>query len=370
MRPKVFINIATAAISGPKKGLLQFLRVGGTEICDPVLVGFSRGRTKKQPAMAGEVPGVPCEALIQRMTYDPRLIPQALRIIKKHDLNILESHGYKSHLLCLILKRLTGLPWVAFVHGWTSENLKMKCYNAMDKVMLGFADKVVVVSRSMTGILNHKWIDRKKIRTIPNAVDPAEYSMSCDIDIRQEYRVDPKAPLLGVIGRFSPEKGHMVLLEAMPSIRMTLPKVKVMFIGDGQEEKRLKKRIDELNLGQSIIFTGFKKELAPFYKAMDLVVIPSFSEGMPNVALEAMLHAKPVVATRVGGVPEVVMDGVTGRIVDPRKSEQLAGAIGDIFRDPDHLLHCGMSGREKVLKDFDPAQRVKMIAELYLELLS
>jgi glycosyltransferase involved in cell wall biosynthesis len=103
---------------------------------------------------------------------------------------------------------------------------------------------------------------------------------------------------------------------------------------------------------------------------MDLLVLPSFSEGMPNVILEAMLYGKPVVATRVGGVPEVVVDGKTGRIVESQNSEQLSFAVMKMFQNPDYLRTCGMAGRERVLRYFNPAQRVKRIASLYNEILS
>ena len=109
----------------------------------------------------------------------------------------------------MILKRLTKLPWVAFVHGWTSENFKMKCYNAMDKFVLGFADNVVLVSQSLEEKLNFKWINKEKVITIPNAVDPAEFLTPIDnCYIRQKHNIAPDDPLVGVIGRFSPEKGH------------------------------------------------------------------------------------------------------------------------------------------------------------------
>ena len=100
------------------------------------------------------------------------------------------------------------------------------------------------------------------------------------------------------------------------------------------------------------------------------MVLPSLSEGMPNVALEAMLHSKPVVATRVGGTPEVVLDGQTGIIVDPKNSEQLAEAVKKMFQNSGEFLSCGLAGRERVLKDFNPIQRVKKIAALYEEVLT
>ena len=371
MRPKLFINIATNEIGGPGKGILQFLRCGGGDICDPVIVGFCLSNKKGSFDKALEEALLPHERLIQRRTYDPFLVPQAMRIVKNYKTDILQSHGYKSHLICLVLKYMTGLPWVAFFHGWTSGGYKIKFYNYLEKVLLGFADRVVPVSQSMVNKLNHKWIDKKKIWVIHNAVDPGEYSIEADHEyVRARYGVKCDEPLVAVIGRLSPEKGHRFLIDALPEIHRELPKLKVMFIGDGPLRENLQQRVTLLNLSKSVIFTGFQNELGGVYRGIDLLILPSLSEGMPNVALEAMLFGKPVVATRVGGVPEVVLDGKTGILVDRANSQQLAYAIIKMFKNPDLLRSQGMAGRERVLKDFNPAQRVKKIAALYEDVLT
>lgn len=371
MRPKVFINLATDKIGGPGKGVLQFLRFGGLDVCDPVIVNFKVNNNKGQFCSVLENKNILYQNLNQRMTYDPFLIPQALKIVNKYKLNILESHGYKSHLVCMSIKRMTGIPWIAFFHGWTSLNFKIKCYNILENVLLGCADRIVPVSQGMIKKLNLRLIDKQKIRTIYNAVDPSELSADADDEnIREKYGIKVDDQLAAVVGRFSPEKGHIYLVNALPKIHHKFPNLKVMFIGEGNEEESLKKIINEMGLNQNIIFTGYQEDLGAFYKEIDLLILPSLSEGMPNVALEAMLYSKPVVATRVGGVPEVVMDGVTGKVVDPYNSEQLANAVTGLLENSDDLLAFGMAGRQRVIDHFCPVQRVKNIAALYEDVLS
>ena len=267
MRPKIFISIATYEIGGPGKGLLQFFRCGGLDICDPVLVGFKKIKTKGQFISAMENVDIPLEHLTQRVTYDPFLVPQAMRLIKKYKPNILQSHGYKSHLICLLLKRMTGIPWVAFFHGWTSGGFKIKCYNNLEKILLGFADRVVPVSESMIIKLNHKWIDKNKVLTIHNAVDPEEYSLKTDSkNVREKYGIKFDEPLVAVIGRFSQEKGHKFLIDALPEIYRALPQLKVMFIGEGPLKENLQQRINHLGLEKKVIFTGYQNELGAFYR--------------------------------------------------------------------------------------------------------
>lgn len=240
----------------------------------------------------------------------------------------------------------------------------------MDKVVLGFADRVVLVSESIMDKLNPKWVDRRRVLTIPNAVDPAEFqALDNNGQVRERFGIAHKDFLAGVIGRFSPEKGHVYLIDALPQIVEAMPHLKVMLIGDGQEKENIQKRINELDVSRNVVFTGYQEELGPFYSALDLLVLPSLSEGMPNVVLEAMLSGKPVLATRVGGVPEVVVERVTGRIVDSQSPDQLAKAILDMFQNPELLLEYGLAGRQRVQQEFHPAQRLARIAALYEELL-
>ncbi len=371
MNPKVFICIATDEVGGPGKGLLQFFKCGGLEKCNPLITGF--GRFNQKPGIFEATVKnnhYPFVRLFQNVTYDPRLILQALRIIKDFKPDILQSHSYKSHVICFFLKYLTGRPWIAFFHGWTSGGLKIKCYKYLDKCLLGFADRVVVVSNGMASGLNQRWIGKHKISTIYNAVDPDEYSLTlANTNIREQYGISNTIPLVGVVGRFSQEKGHRYLIEALPKIIREFPELKVMLVGEGPLQDEIQQQVEKAGLKSQVIFTGYQSNVQDFYRAIDLLVLPSLSEGMPNVALEAMLFGKPVVATRVGGVPEVVVDGETGILVDAQNSEQLAAAIIRLIKKPAMRRDFGFYGRKQVLDQFNPAKRVMDIIDLYLDLL-
>ncbi|MBD1399350.1 glycosyltransferase family 4 protein [Pelovirga terrestris] len=372
MKPKVFISIATAEIGGPGKGLLQFFKCGGMEKCTPLITGF--GRYDQQPGVFEATVknyNFPFVRLIQSITYDPRLVFQSLRIIKDFKPDILQSHSYKSHVICFCLKIITGTPWIAFFHGWCTGGFKIKLYKYLDKFLFGFADRVVVVSNGMASGLNKRWIGKNKIYTIYNAVDPNEYALTDSTsNIREQYGICSSAPLIGVVGRFSHEKGHCYFVEALPQIIKKIPGLKVLFIGDGPLQEEIQQQVDQSGLKSHVIFTGYQSNVQNFYREIDLLVLPSLSEGMPNVALEAMLFGKPVVATRVGGVPEVVVDGETGILVDSQNAEQLSAAVIRLFKHPEMLRDFGVSGRERVLSEFNPEERVKKIAALYEEVLA
>jgi len=372
MKPKIFVSIDTINVGGPGKGILQFLRCGGNELAQPIIVSFDTGSIEKWQ-FRDEVQKLdtPFLALKQRMTYDPLLISQAYHLIKKHKVQILQSHGYKGHVLCLALKIMAGLPWIAFVHGWTSEDFKIKLYSKLDRFILGFADRVVVVSESLKKQLNMNWIDGKKVRTIVNATDPSEYKeLSIHRSVRDAHGIKDDEKVVGVIGRFSPEKGHKDFIDAFRLVREHIPDIKAMLVGEGQDKDLLMEKVKKYKLDEHVIFTGYQKQMVPYYLTFDLVVIPSLSEGMPNVALEAMLFEKPVVATDVGGIPEVVIDNITGRLVKPMNPELLADAIMNVISDSELMSQYGKAGKKRILSEFNPKTRVDKIISLYRELLS
>lgn len=368
-RPRVLITIATTILGGPGKGLLQFMKYGGMVLCEPLVCNFLV--TSSQPWQFRDefvMAGVPFTPLRQRCTYDPLLIVQAYRLVRKNRIQVLQSHGYKTHLLCLILKMLTGLPWIGFVHGWTDENWKIRLYRALDLVLLRFADRSVVVAESLRGQLVIAGIDESRIVTIRNAIEAVQTPVEAGAQVRHRYGVAEDDCLVGVVGRFSPEKGHTHFIEAMRRLVSERPRFRAMLVGEGQEEQTLRDQVARSGLEDHVIFTGYQKDVSPFFRAFSLLVLPSLSEGMPNAALEAMAFGTPVVATRVGGVPEVVIDGVTGILVEAADPGALADAMKSLIDDAGRAISYGKAGMARVRSDFDPHVRANKIIALYHEL--
>jgi len=368
MRPRVFISLATSKLGGPGKGLLQFLRSGGFELCDPVLVDFvTESGCESEFARVMRLSGANVAELRQNKKFDMNLVDQAESIVKREGCQILQSHGYKSHVLCALLKRRVRLPWVAFVHGWTSENMKMHCYRIVEMGLVTLATRVVAVSEALGKRL--PGIAQRKMTVIPNAVDPAELNDSSGRDVRHELGISGEALVVGVVGRLSPEKGQIFFLKALARTRQRVPNAVGILLGDGQDRAMLEAEAARCGLAGAVYFTGHVSGLGDYYRAMDLVAMPSLSEGMPNVALEAMIFGKPVVASRVGGVPEVVVEGETGFMVTAGDSESLAVALIRMLESPSRMQAMGEAGRRRALDNFSPTARVDRVLELYKELL-
>ena len=365
MRPRPLMVIDTYETGGPGKVMLQFFRSGGMELCEPHVAAFWRGPERPwQFREAVQATGVPFHILPQRFAFDPLVINAAKKVVFDQKINLLVSHGYKAHVVCFALRQLTGLPWVAFSHGWTSENLKVEVYNLIDKGMVRFADRIIPVSESLANRLHLGKRLRQRTEVIANAVDPIDTTQEF-LDLRQHYGVLESEDLLGLVGRLSPEKGHRFFLEAFKAIATVAPQVKALIVGEGQERDAITRFIHHYGLEKRIILTGYQKDVSSFHQAFDILVLPSLSEGMPNAALEAMVFAKPVIASNVGGIPEVVIDGETGLLVEAKNPATLAAAMLDLIENREKRLEMGRAGKVRVEVEFGPRQRVHKVIEMF-----
>lgn len=370
MNPRVFITIDTNDIGGAGRCILQFLQYGGREECAPLIAGFRRGRERPWPFRdAVTALGVSFEVLRQRHGFDPSAVPAALRLVRENGIDILESHGYKAHIVCLALKKLTGLPWIAYVHGWTSENLKMEVYNRIDRFIVRFADRILPVSEALRQRLRLESKAGRKIMTMRNAADLVDTGRDYK-DIRSLFCIGQDQVVLAVVGRLSPEKGHRYFVEAFEILSKRYERVTAILVGDGQERLNLEQMILDKGLSSIIFLAGHQHDVSPFYNVSDIVVMPSLAEGMPVAAIEAMMFSKPVIASRVGGVPEVVIDGETGLLVEPANPTALADALESLVKDLDKRVAFGNAGKVRAEKDFNPITRVRKIMDVYKDILS
>lgn len=216
-------------------------------------------------------------------------------------------------------------------------------------------------------------IDPKKVTMIPSGVqvqrfidpDPASTEQ-----LREAWGIQPRTHLIGTVGRFVPPKGHTYLLDAIVRLQSQFPDVKTLVVGDGALLRPMEEKAQALGLSDAVVFTGIRRDVPEILALLDVFVLPSLWEGLPIALLEAMAAGLPVVATRVGGVPEVVEDGVTGLLVPPRDPDALAEAITRLLRDPDLRCKMGQAGRERVESEFSVEKMVRKTETLYEEVLT
>ena len=292
-------------------------------------------------------------------------------LIKAEKIQLLHTHGYRSNIIGLQVSALLRVPIVTTVHGWTTHTNSVKLYERLDRFTLKFFDKVIVVSDDIKNSLLNSRFPTHKIEKIYNTIDCGivkNTGVSLD-EIRKRFHISRNDKLVGTIGRLSKEKGVHYLLKAGSEIIAKYPDVKILIIGEGPERQNLEALAKLLHISKNVIFCGFQKNVAEFYPLIDIVVLPSVTEGLPIVLLEALTYSKPIVATRVGGIPEVITDGKTGILVDPQNPSQLAEGIIRVLKNSEEANQLASKGRKLVEEHFNSENWNKKIEKIYQEIL-
>jgi glycosyltransferase involved in cell wall biosynthesis len=265
-------------------------------------------------------------------------------------------HGYKANLLGRVAARRVGIPAVAVSRGWTGEDRKVRAYEAVDRAHLRFMDHVVCVSDGQAAKVRRCRVPHSRLTVIRNSARLAAFD-GTDPDARANllaffpHDFRPARVVLAA-GRLSPEKGFDLLAEAAADVCRADPAAGVALFGEGAERPRLEARVRELGLASRFVMPGLRADLDALLPAADVVVLPSRTEGMPNVALEASAAGLPVVATAVGGTPEVVADGESGFLVPPEQPHALAAKLLELLRAPELRLSFGDAGRKRMRERF------------------
>lgn len=252
-------------------------------------------------------------------------------LVRRYRPDVVWATGYKADVLAASLDRV---PTVAMLRGWTAEDAKVRFFEWLDRRTLRRLDAIAVVSQVLRERAIREGAKPERVFWVPNAIDSSRLPQCWSRgDLCREAGLDPDRPIIGAVGRLSPEKGHRILLEAFRSVRQRIPGAQLVLVGDGPEELSLRRQADHLGLSDCTIFMGLRQDGQQIIGTLDVMALPSFSEGMPNVVLEAFAYGTPVVATAVGGVPEMVEHARSGWVVpagDPsRLAQALTEALGD-----------------------------------------
>ena len=372
VKPNILIIISTGIIGGPGKGLFHFLKQAPELGFDYTLCNFFATWMKHDKYEFYEratALGIKLHLIKQNFPIDPMLIPRAIKIKNQYNNNIIQTHGYKPNVIGFFLKLFLKIQWIGFAHGYTDDDRKMRIYNWIDSLALRYADKVVAVSGSTKKLLVKKGIKSSKIIIIRNAIDKSELIPNkSERDIRTALRIEEKQLVVGVVGRLGPEKGQIVFLKAFRKLLQVMPHTKALMIGDGQERNCLEDYCQDNNMVNNVIFTGHINNVADYYQIMNLLVIPSFSEGLPNVLLEAMAFGVPVIATSVGGIPEVINNN-NGILLPPADPNRMSDEIVALLGNKERVEVFKVNARNTISYFFEPVQRNRKIVDIYNSLL-
>lgn len=364
---KLLVMMDAKWVTGPARQLLAVTPLLAERGIQTEFVLASRGEGATPYSLALEELGCPVHRMVDRFAGDFRLLSQFRDVLRKARPDLLQTHGYRSNTLARLSRKTAGCPWIAFFHGVTWENLKVQIYNRIDVWAMSKANRVVTVSQAQAMLLQKKLPRETPVAVIPNAVllSPSEWTPSERQKERAKLGVGEGAKLLGVFGRLSHEKGQDLFLTALSQVVEQSPNLFAILLGDGPLRSRLEEQINNLRLQEHVRMLGHQANVARYYALLDALVLPSRSEGMPNVLLEAMSLKVPVVAANVGGVTEVACHEQDALIVAPEDPAELARAILRMLNDSALRERMVASASERVSKEFSLPARVEQLLRMY-----
>lgn len=301
-------------------------------------------------------------------------------VVTRNSIDVIHAHfAYPFGFAALLAKEATNKPLVVTLHGAdilieSSIDYGVRLRRWIDeavKRVLQTADKVVVASKCVyEQALNVGCLENKLVY-IPNGVDITRFNPSLDgSEIRKKLRIEGN-PIVFAIRRHVPKNGLEYLIRAIPLVTRRLPNVMFLIGGHGPLRSYHEFLVRKLGVSRNVIFTGYipHNEVPNYYAACDVSVIPSIIEAFGVVAVEAMACGKPVVGSNVGGIAEVIEDGIDGLLAKPKDPKDLAEKILCLFENPDMMKKMGMNGREIVIQRFDVDKRIEKMIKLYLDLM-
>ncbi|MDQ2760333.1 MAG: glycosyltransferase [Actinomycetota bacterium] len=290
-----------------------------------------------------------------------------VRYMRAENVDILHAHKHGSNVWASVL-RDAGRATVAIAHEhtWSYEGQPLR--RLLDRRLISKrCDRIIAVSElDRRRMIEVEHVDPARIVIVPVGIPTLRLTGH---DVRAELQIPPEAPVVVSVGHLRPQKAFEVLLTACAELRIGRPSLRVLIVGDGVERSRLEALIESLGLRDTVLLLGRRRDVMDVLVGCDVAVCCSDFEGSPQAVIEYMAAGKPVVATRVGGLPDLVEDGVTGTLVQPRAPSQLARAIGDLLARPSRAAEMGARGQERQRSDLTIDATLRRLDGLYRELL-
>lgn len=286
---------------------------------------------------------IPCQNQIDLSVFDTI---RELVINVKPD--VVHAHGYKADVYVYYALRKSRIPLVSTCHGWFGNDFRSRVYKAIDQYVLRRYAAVIAVSDHLRTSLLEAGVSGDHVSLIENGIDLRPFTSA--IPSLREYAKG--GILVGLIGRLSQEKGIDIFLRAVSIVVREFPVARFVIVGDGPDRNKLNALIASLKLEENVFLLGRRDDMPSVYASLDLMVSSSRQEGLPMAILEGMASRLPVLATRVGSVPAVVINNQTGVLVPPENVSLLADAMISLLRDEAERMRLGRAGRDLIVQKF------------------
>jgi glycosyltransferase involved in cell wall biosynthesis len=289
------------------------------------------------------------------------------RLLRRERVDVLHTHKFGSNLWGTVIGRLARVPVIiAHEHTWSFEGKPWRRIGDREVIARGSTRFIAVSREDRRRMIEIEGIDPSDVMFLPNGI-PAP-PPATGADVRAELGIAPGAPVIGTVSVLRPQKALDVLLRATQALLPEFPGLKVLIAGEGDRRFALEDLAAELGIGDSVMFLGVRTDVPDVLAALDVAVSSSDFEGSPLSVMEFMEAARPIVATRVGGVPDLIEDGVHGLLVEPQDPGAFAAAVARMLRDRDAARAMGERARERRRTEFDIDVMVRRLEQLYTEL--
>jgi glycosyltransferase involved in cell wall biosynthesis len=363
-RPRVLHTIETVEPGGAETVCLQLAQANDSEF-EPLGLFFGEGWVSARFRDAG----ISYEIAPLDRAFDVRWILRVKEHLETQRISLIQSHEFTANCYVTAAARLAGIPIVCTTHGklyYANAGYRRVAYRWVSRT----ADRFVAVSEDLAGFLTQTVnIRREHIEIIHNGVDLAKFAPDPRErnKLRRGLGLSEDDVVVIVVAALFPGKGHDILLDALTELGTQ--GVKLLIAGDGDERGRLELRARTLGLGAEVSFLGQRSDVPNLLRAADVFILPSYSEGLPLSVIEAMASGVPVVATRVGGIPELVIDGHNGVLVPPGSAKDIASALSRIIGDNVFAARIVAAAKQAVREAFSLQQMRERYASLYRSLI-
>ena len=302
--------------------------------------------------------------------FDLQTIASIRNFIKGNNVDIVQTHGYKSNFYAIFAALFENVHLLATCHPWIKTSRRGKAYAKIDKLLLKKFSRIVAISDQVKKEILDAGIPDNKISIIDNGINLLRFEEQFDTkEIRKQFGIPLESQVIGTVGRLDLEKGHHILLEAAKIVIQKNPSTFFVIVGDGYLKNDLKSRAEQLKIEDHILLPGIIKEVPKILSVFDVFVLPSLTEGLPMALLEAMAAKKPVIASRVGAIPKVIIDNETGILIKPGNANELSKAVIDLLQDKFKADLITKNAYNKIVQEFSSSRMAKQYINIYENML-
>ena len=362
--PRILHLFVTLPVGGAENLLLSILgKLDPTGFSSVVCCIGEKGAVGEQ--VIGR--GFPLVELgfLDRGGYDRRVVPALADLIRHEKIDLVHSHLYHANFYGRLAAKKAGVPCVASIHNTYTKPKWHRCL--INRYLARHTAAIIAGSEEIRrDIIRYDHVAESLVTVIPNSVDLTRSESTLSrVEARQRLGLAPDAVVLGTVGRLEEQKGHRFLIDAVGLLRERGIRCTLLLVGEGRLESQLRAQTAQLGLEDGVRFLGTRGDLGDLFRAMDLFVMPSLWEGLSLAMLSAMAAGLPVVATTVGGVPQVLGNDEYGYTVAPADPGALADRIASCFANPDATVALGKKGARQVRENYSDEAMVRRLERVY-----